>query len=307
MNNESIKSTTISALLSNTTSSSNISSSSTSNIVVSATPSTAVSLSSPATALSSTFLQQQHQSAATYTSLSSSTSHIDATVNAITAAVNASSHLPAVAVSSLAAAIIPDTPIVSIAGSTLSEITTTTTSTRTTPTPVPTTKENTASNKQPKKDIVKRSTSASDSLTITNRQATLSSSSSSTASASVAKGQNPMSVANSSTVTGGAIPNATVTAPVTNTATSAADIVSDNDNVVRQTAQQHNSTTTTSPKCSSANELLIKQDSIAGPQTDVSSPSQTVCQANAVSKTDENATSTNENKTKVSQDTSLYI
>lgn len=304
MNNESIKSTTISALLSNTTSSSNISSSSTSNIVVSATPSTAVSLSSPATALSSTFLQQQHQSAATYTSLSSSTSHIDATVNAITAAVNASSHLPAVAVSSLAAAIIPDTPIVSIAGSTLSEITTTTTSTRTTPTPVPTTKENTASNKQPKKDIVKRSASTSDSLTNTNRQATFSSSS--TASASVAKGQNPMSVANSSTVTGGAIPNATVTAPVTNTATSAADIVSDNDNVGRQTAQQHNSTTT-SPKCSSANELLIKQDSIAAPHTDVSSPSQTVCQANAVSKTDENATSTNENKTKVSHDTSLYI
>lgn len=304
MNNESIKSTTISALLSNTTSSSNISSSSTSNIVVSATPSTAVSLSSPATALSSTFLQQQHQSAATYTSLSSSTSHIDATVNAITAAVNASSHLPAVAVSSLAAAIIPDTPIVSIAGSTLSEITTTTTSTRTTPTPVPTTKENTVSNKQPKKDIVKRSAATSDSLTNTNRQASFSSSS--TASASVAKGQNPMSVANSSTVTGGAIPNATVTAPVTNTATSAADIVSDNDNVGRQTAQQQNSTTT-SPKCSSANELLIKQDSIAAPQTDVSSPSQTVCQANAVSKTDENATSTNENKTKVSHDTSLYI
>ncbi|XP_053952048.1 serine-rich adhesin for platelets isoform X1 [Anastrepha ludens] len=39
---------------------------------------------------------------------------------------------------SIAAAIIPDTPIVSIAGATLSEITTTTTSTTTTPTPTPT-------------------------------------------------------------------------------------------------------------------------------------------------------------------------
>ncbi|XP_037900349.1 putative uncharacterized protein DDB_G0293878 isoform X3 [Glossina fuscipes] len=79
--------------------------------------------------------------------------HVNATVNAIEAAVNASDngHLSvsssnaaavvAVAVSSLAAAIILDTPIVSIAGSTLSEITTTTTSTKTTPTPVPTKKE----------------------------------------------------------------------------------------------------------------------------------------------------------------------
>lgn len=54
---------------------------------------------------------------------------------------------------SIAATIIPDTPIVSIAGATLSEITTTTTSTTTTPTPTPTPTSFIPSNKTNKDHI----------------------------------------------------------------------------------------------------------------------------------------------------------
>uniref|UniRef100_A0A1I8Q9A4 Uncharacterized protein n=1 Tax=Stomoxys calcitrans TaxID=35570 RepID=A0A1I8Q9A4_STOCA len=293
MNNESIKPNTISALLSTTSSIAN------STIVTSTVSSISLSTQSSSSSLSSQSVTSAAASSYTSSALSSH-QNLDATFSAIAAVVNASSHLPAttppkaavvvaVAVSSLAAAIIPDTPIVSIAGSTLSEITTTTTSTRTTPTPVPTTKETTIANKNTKnninsKDIIKKSTDSLPSQ----------SSASASSSASSFKGLNPMSVVNTSTVQGAAT---NATGPTANSVA-----VDNNQSQHQQTNNIQNSVTNSSKTSSADDALLSKSEttassSSAATTTDPSSPSQTVCNANAASKIDENSNN-NEKKSK---------
>ncbi|KAM7349222.1 twenty-four isoform 1-T4 [Cochliomyia hominivorax] len=310
MNNESIKSPKIITSVSNSTSTHNINSTS------SSTTSTSTSFSS----ISSSSLS----STTPLLSPFSNSSQFDVTVSAIAAVVNASNHLPvttppnaaaavvAVAVSSLAAAIIPDTPIVSIAGSTLSEITTTTTSTKTTPTPVPTSKEtenrnnNNISNNNTLNCNSNNKNSNNKNIEQTNRTPPSPSTSSvavntslstySTSKAS-AKSSNQMSVANSSAT--GALTNASTTAA--NAA--AADI----ENNTKQ-AKDNSSCSTAKESSSTINDTaVIKTDSLstATPITETKSiistslPSQTVVNATAsTNKTDDINVTPNETKSK---------
>lgn len=263
MNNECIKSPKINTSVPSTTTSCSYSYGNISNLNTATTSNVATSYSS----LSSLPL--------TSTSHSVNSTQLGVTVSAIAAVVNASNHLPvttpasaaavvAVAVSSLAAAFIPDTPIVSIAGSTLSEITTTTTSTKTTPTPVPTSQEggsndnlSNSDNNKNRNNNVKSKNLESETLSSTKEHHKHSLSSGISV-----KDFNQMSVANSSNA--GALTNALTTAANANV-----DATDTENSSTKPTKNSFNNTTRkgSNPMCS---ETVIKTDIDPATTTSVS-------------------------------------
>lgn len=267
MNNESINFSKIITTVSNTATSANNNCANTS-INSSATPAATQfsSTSSPLSLLSASVLSSPQPY--------SSTAQFDVTVNAIAAVVNASNNLPvitppnaaavvAVAVSSLAAAIIPDTPIVSIAGSTLSEITTTTTSTKTTPTPIPTSKETDTSNKNTSSHTnVNNNNDRNFSKDVQNKTLPSSSTSSSYSPARAAvKGIAPMSVANSSV--SGVLTNASNTAANAG----AVEIKSNTNNNSIKPIKDTATGISTKGSSTTCGPTPIKSDSLATPPT----------------------------------------
>lgn len=244
-------------------------------ITVSTTSTSANHNKNPSANISSSETTATSFSSISSASSFSSSAQFDVTVSAIAAVVNASNKLPvttppnaaavvAVAVSSLAAAIIPDIPIVSIAGLTLSEITTTTTSTKTTPTPVPTSKEtggvinnnnslNTNSDKNPNHKDLQNKSSSSPSLTV--HPSSLTSYSISRASV---KGLDPMSVAKSSVT--GALTNASTTA-----ANAAAAEIDNNTNSTKQLKDNSTGNTAKGYSTKSCGTVDTKSESLSTP------------------------------------------